>query len=167
MPESDRDDELLHIVLITPEIPQNTGNIGRLCVGIEATLHLVHPLGFDVNEKRVRRAGLDYWPHLKLQFHADLAAFFDWAEGRRLHLFSSGGGAGTYTELNYSPGDVLVFGRESEGLPDDLLASEPSHCIPMTGPTRSLNLANAVAVVAYEAMRQVRPQLFRSDERSP
>ena len=167
MPESDRDDALLHIVLVTPEIPQNTGNIGRLCVGIEAMLHLVHPLGFEITEKRVRRAGLDYWPHLKLRFHADLAAFFDWAEGRRLHLFSSGGAAGTYTELDYNPGDVLVFGRESDGLPKDLLATEPSHSIPMTGPTRSLNLANAVAVVAYEAMRQVRPQLFRSEERSP
>jgi tRNA (cytidine/uridine-2'-O-)-methyltransferase len=152
----------LHIVLVTPEIPQNTGNIGRLCVGLDCPLHLVRPLGFDIGEKRVRRAGLDYWPHLSLRVHDDIGAFWQWAEGRRMHFFSSHGSAGSYVAPRYDWGDVLVFGRESDGLPEDLLATEPSYSIPMVGPTRSLNLSNAVAIVAYEATRQIRPTLFRS-----
>ena len=164
MPEEDAQETPLHVVLVTPEIPQNTGNIGRLCVGVQATLHLVRPLGFEITEKRVRRAGLDYWPHLDIRFHDDLAAFLQWAEGRNVYFFSSHGETGTYVEPTYAPGDVLVFGRESDGLPADLLSTEPAYVIPMTGPTRSLNLANAVAVVAYEAMRQIRPQLFSLNE---
>ena len=164
MPDEPEAGPLLHIVLVTPEIPQNTGNIGRLCVGLNCQLHLVRPLGFDIDEKRVRRAGLDYWPHLKLGVHDDLGAFWQWAEGRCLHFFSSHGQAGSHVAPRYAWGDVLVFGRESDGLPDDVLATESSYRIPMVGPTRSLNLSNAVAVVAYEATRQIRPELFRSPE---
>jgi tRNA (cytidine/uridine-2'-O-)-methyltransferase len=149
----------LHIALYHPEIPQNTGNIGRLCLGLDATLHLVHPLAFDTSEKAVRRAGLDYWKHVKLVEHPDEDAFWAWAEGRRIHLFSSHG-AQPYTSVAYAEGDVLLFGRETVGLPPELVAARGALHIPMIGATRSLNLANAVAVVAYEALRQLRPSLF-------
>lgn len=149
----------LHVVLYHPEIPQNTGNIGRLCVGIGAVLHLVRPLSFDTSEAAVRRAGLDYWKLLDLVDHPDEAAFWAWAEGRRVHLYSSHGRT-PYTRCAYARGDVLVFGRESVGLPPELVAERGAFHIPMTGPVRSLNLSNAAAVVAYEAMRQLEPQLF-------
>lgn len=149
----------LHIVLIHPEIPQNTGSIGRLCVGLGLRLHLVHPIAFQIDEKAVRRAGLDYWKHVDLVEHADEGAFWAWAEGRRVHLFSSHG-ARAYTACVYQPGDVLVFGRESVGLPDEWVTARGAYKIPMTGPIRSLNLANAVSVVAYGALAQVKPELF-------
>ncbi len=149
----------LHVVLYHPEIPQNTGNIGRLCVGIGAALHLVRPLSFDTSEAAVRRAGLDYWKLLDLTEHEDEAAFWAWAAGRRVHLYSSHG-AEPYTRARYERGDVLVFGRESVGLPPELVAERGAFQIPMTGPVRSLNLSNAVAVVTYEALRQLSPELF-------
>jgi tRNA (cytidine/uridine-2'-O-)-methyltransferase len=149
----------LHLALYHPEIPQNTGNIGRLCVGIGATLHLVRPISFDTSEKAVRRAGLDYWRHVDLVDHESEAAFWAWAEGRRIHLYSSHGTA-PYTRCRHQEGDVLLFGRETVGLPPELVAERGAWKIPMTGPIRSLNLANAVTLVAYEALRQVRPELF-------
>jgi len=149
----------LHIVLYHPEIPPNTGNVGRLCVGLGLRLHLVHPLGFDIDAKAVRRAGLDYWKHVDLQEHVDAAAFWHWAEGRRVHLFSAQG-AKVYTHCPWQEGDVLVFGRESVGLPDDLVASHGAWRLPMTGPIRSLNLGNTVCTVTYEALQTVRPALF-------
>lgn len=152
-------DPSLHIVLYHPEIPQNTGNIGRLCVGLELRLHLVHPIAFDIDEKAVRRAGLDYWKHVDLVEHADEAAFWAWAEGRAVHLFSSHG-TQSYTKAPYQAGDVLVFGRETVGLPEELVAARGAWKIPMTGPIRSLNLGNAVSVVAYGALAKVRPELF-------
>lgn len=149
----------LHIVLYHPEIPQNTGNIGRLCLGIDASLHLVHPLSFDISEKAVRRAGLDYWKHVRLVEHVDEAAFWAWAADRRVFLFSSHGER-PYSAVRYQPGDVLVFGRETVGLPADLVAARGACSIPMIGPIRSLNLSNAVSIVAYEATRQLVPALF-------
>lgn len=149
----------LHIVLYHPEIPPNTGNVGRLCVGLGLRLHLVHPLGFDIDEKAVRRAGLDYWKHVDLQEHADAEAFWRWAEGRPVHLFSAKGD-GIYTQCPWQEGCVLVFGRESVGLPDALVAEKGAWRLPMTGPIRSLNLGNTVCAVTYEALQTIRPALF-------
>ncbi|MCB9663530.1 MAG: tRNA (uridine(34)/cytosine(34)/5-carboxymethylaminomethyluridine(34)-2'-O)-methyltransferase TrmL [Alphaproteobacteria bacterium] len=148
-----------HVVLYHPEIPPNTGNVGRLCLGLGLRLHLVHPLGFSTDAKAVRRAGLDYWQHVDLVEHADEDAFWRWAEGRRVHLFSSKG-ARSHVACPYAPDDVLVFGRETVGLPDDLVARHGAWRIPMTGPIRSLNLSNAVAVVAYRALERIDPDLF-------
>jgi tRNA (cytidine/uridine-2'-O-)-methyltransferase len=151
-------DPLFHIALVHPEIPQNTGNVGRLCLAVGARLHLVHPLGFQTDEKAVRRAGLDYWKHVDVVEHPDLATFLAWTEGRRVHFYSSHGER-VYTSAPYERGDVLVFGRESVGLPRDLIAGG-SWRLPMVGPTRSLNLSNAVAIVAYAALGKLRPDLF-------
>lgn len=152
----------LHLVLLHPEIPPNTGNVGRLCVGLDLALHVVHPIGFSMDAKAVRRAGLDYWSSVDLREHADASAFWAWAEGRRVHLFSSHG-TRPFTACPFEPGDVLVFGCESVGLPKELVASRGAWTIPMSGPIRSLNLSNAVAVVTYEAMKSVNPALFASD----
>ena len=149
---------VLHIVLYTPEIPPNTGNAGRLCLGIGARLHVVHPLGFSIDEKAVRRAGLDYWKHVDLMEHADGDAFWRWADGRRVFLYSSHGTT-AYTVPDHQRGDVLVFGRET-GLPRTLVQQHGAYTIPMPGPVRSLNLSNAVAVVTYNALSNVRPELF-------
>ncbi len=151
----------LHIVLYHPEIPPNTGNIGRLCLGLGLRLHVVHPIGFSMDEKAVRRAGLDYWKHVDLQEHESEEAFWQWAEGRRVHLFSSRTER-PYTACDYQPGDVLVFGRETTGLPRELVEEKGAWTIPMTGPIRSLNLSNAVAVVTYGAMAKVQPSLFEA-----
>lgn len=149
---------LFHVALVHPEIPQNTGNAGRLCLAVGARLHLVHPLGFQTDEKAVRRAGLDYWKHVDVVEHADLDAFFAWAGDRTLHFYSSHGER-SYRQAPYAPDDVLVFGRESVGLPPELTA-RGSWRIPMVGATRSINLSNAVAVVAYAALERIRPELF-------
>ena len=154
------DDATLHVALYHPEIPPNTGNVGRMCVGVGAVLHVVHPIGFQMDDKAVRRAGLDYWRHVRLVEHADEQAFWRWAEGRRVHLFS-GHGALPYTACDYAAGDVLLFGRETDGLPRELVSARGAFRIPMqAGPIRSLNLSNAVAVVVYEAMQRVRPEWF-------
>ncbi len=154
-------DPLLHIVLLHPEIPGNTGNVGRLSLGIGARLHLVHPLGFDPGDKAARRAGIDHWARVDRQEHADAAAFWEWAAGRRLHLFSTKG-RHPYTQVRWERGDVLVFGCESVGLPGALLVEHGAWAIPTPGPVRSLNLSNAVAVVAYRALDQLEPGLFGS-----
>lgn len=150
----------LHVALVHPEIGPNAGNAGRLCLGLGARLHLVHPLGFQTDDKAVRRAGLDYWKHVDVVEHASLDDFLGAMSGRRLHLFSSHGAA-RYTAPTYAWGDVLVFGRESVGLPKELVAARGGGLlIPMVGPTRSLNLSNAVAVAAYRAMADIRPAEF-------
>lgn len=146
-------------MLYHPEIPQNTGSIGRLTVGLEIPLHLVAPFSFDISERAVRRAGLDYWPSVDLRIHENEADFWVWAEGRTLRLFSSHGAA-PFTEAPFAAGDVLIFGRESVGLPKELVETYGAWRIPMSGPIRSLNLSNAVSVVAYKAMEKVRPSLF-------
>lgn len=149
----------LHIVLYHPEIPQNTGNIGRLCVGLGLPLHVVRPISFSMDERAVRRAGLDYWKHVRLVEHADEEAFWSWAAGRSVHLLSSHG-TRPHTSLPARRGDVLLFGRESVGLPRELVEAHGAWAIPMSGPTRSLNLSNAVAVVTYRLLERVRPSLF-------
>jgi tRNA (cytidine/uridine-2'-O-)-methyltransferase len=144
------------LVLIEPEIPQNTGNIGRIAVATESPLHLVGRLGFRIDEHAVRRAGLDYWHHVRLTQHLDLAHFQYAHPDARLCLFSATARR-SYLDAAFRPGDALVFGKESVGLDVDLLARHEDRVfgIPTFGPVRSLNLANAVAIVLYEALRQV------------
>ncbi len=150
---------LLHIALLNPEIGPNSGNVGRLCLGVGARLHLVHPLGFSTDDKAVRRAGLDYWKHVDVVEHADADAFWAWCGDRRVVALSAHGRR-PYTSVDWQPGMVLLFGRESVGLPRELVERLGAVHIPMTGPTRSLNLANAVAVVTYTAMQTLQPALF-------
>ncbi|MED5369873.1 MAG: tRNA (cytidine(34)-2'-O)-methyltransferase [Myxococcota bacterium] len=149
----------LHIALLRPEIPGNTGNIGRLCVGIGAQLHLIHPLGFDTSEKAVRRAGIDHWKLVQVREHASEAAFLEWVGDRPLHLLSARGER-PYTQIPAQDDSVLLFGCESQGLPDALVERFGAFRIPSPGPVRSLNLSNAVAVVAYQALQGLQPELF-------
>ena len=143
------------IVLVEPEIPQNTGNIARLSAATRSPLHLIGRLGFRVDEKAVRRAGLDYWHLVELTQHLDLAHFSHEHPLARLRLFSAVA-TRSYLDADFLPGDALVFGKESVGLDPDLLDRYPDAVfgIPTLGPVRSLNLANAVAIVVYEALRQ-------------
>ncbi len=148
---------MFHVVLYEPEIPANTGNIGRLCLAAGATLHLAGRPGFHLDDRAVRRAGLDYWEQVELVRHVDLPAFEAGRDPRRIFCFSAHASA-PYTSVRYQPGDALVFGSESRGLPSEVLArhAERTLVIPiLTGKVRSLNLANAVAIVLYEALRQV------------
>lgn len=146
----------LHIVLLEPEIPQNTGNIARLSAATQCPLHLVGPLGFRIDEKAVRRAGLDYWHLVPLHRHLDFPDFRTAQPNCRLLLFSAIAER-SYLDADFHPGDALVFGRESVGLPDELLSEHPErrYAIPTMGPVRSLNLANTVSIVLYEALRQL------------
>jgi len=145
----------MHIVLVNPEIPQNTGNIARTCAATGTALHLIHPMGFSVDERQVRRAGLDYWPLLELREHISLEAFFE-AIPRDRCVFLSTKAAKCYSDMVYEPDSVLVFGCETRGLPESLLKANYERCfrIPMLPRLRSLNLANSVAIVLYEALRQ-------------
>jgi tRNA (cytidine/uridine-2'-O-)-methyltransferase len=149
----------LHIVLVEPEIPPNTGNVARLAAATASPLHLVGPLGFRIDDHAVRRAGLDYWHLVDLRRHIDFAHFLHaWSKespAGRLHLFTAHAGAG-HTRTGFVPGDALVFGRESVGLPDAILEAHPDRhvAIPTLGAVRSLNLANAVGIALYEALRQ-------------
>jgi tRNA (cytidine/uridine-2'-O-)-methyltransferase len=151
---------LLHVVLYQPEIPPNTGNIGRTCVAIGAKLWLIKPLGFEINEKQLRRAGLDYWPHLEweaVETWSDLAAKLATAiDNGRLWLFTKHASR-PYTAAAYQKGDILLFGSESSGLPPELHDRYASQTlrIPMRPVVRSLNLSAAAAVVMYEAVRQI------------
>lgn len=144
------------IVLVEPEIPQNTGNIGRLSAATQSPLHLVGRLGFRIDERSVRRAGLDYWHLVTLEQHLDLAHFRHRYPTSRLCLFSAVA-TRSYLDAAFRPGDALVFGKESVGLDADLLAAHEPEVfgIPTLGAVRSLNLANAVSIVLYEALRQV------------
>lgn len=146
----------VHIVLVEPEIPQNTGNVARTCAAIGANLHLVHPLGFSVDERALRRAGLDYWHLVEVYEHASLASFLDsLAPDNQVVLYTSRSSL-AYTDVDYDPDAYLVFGRETTGLPDRLVDRHrgPIVRIPMVTDARCLNLSNAVAVGAYEAARQ-------------
>jgi tRNA (cytidine/uridine-2'-O-)-methyltransferase len=145
-----------HVVLHQPEIPDNTGNVGRTCVALGAKLWLVRPLGFRLDDRHLRRAGLDYWQCLDWEAVDDWPALLDRLPGCRPWLLTKHA-ATIYTEAAFSPGDVLVFGGESQGLPRGLLESHADRClrIPMAAKARSLNLAVSVAVAAYEARRQV------------
>lgn len=147
---------LLHIVLHEPEIPNNTGNIGRTCVATGCALHLIHPLGFDTDEKACRRAGLDYWPRLGVREHASWPAYLAAARPPRLWLFSTKGGRPFY-QADLRSGDHLVFGKETAGLPPEILDAYPDRALvmPMAPGERSLNLATAVCAAVYEAVRQM------------
>ena len=146
----------LHIVLVEPEIPQNTGNIGRLAAATASDLHLVGRLGFRVDEHAVRRAGLDYWHLVRMHQHPSLAHFKNAAPSARL-LFFSARTSRSFIDVRYRPGDALVFGKESTGLDPETLeqAGDDVYGIPTLGPVRSLNLANAVSIVVFEALRQL------------
>jgi tRNA (cytidine/uridine-2'-O-)-methyltransferase len=148
----------LHVVLVQPLIPQNTGSVGRLCVATGARLHLVEPLGFEITEKAVRRAGLDYWKDVDLVIHPDWASCCE-ALGPERMLFLSSHAERPYTAHRYRHGDVLVFGKETTGLGEELLREAgPRACtIPFSGPVRSLNLSTSVGIVVYEALRQLQP----------
>ena len=150
---------VLHIALMNPEIGPNAGNIGRLALGIGARLHLVHPLGFQTDDKAVRRAGLDYWKHVDVVEHETEDVFWRWADGRNIYPFTTKSTV-SYAQISWSAGDVLLFGPESKGLDTRLLEERGGWTIPMTGPIRSLNLSNAVAVVAYAALQQLEGDLF-------
>lgn len=145
----------LHVVLYQPEIPYNTGSVGRTCVAIGAKLWLVRPLGFRVDDYYLRRAGLDYWQHLEWEVVDDWEALQARLPGDRQWYFSKKAKK-CYTAAQFGEGDTLVFGSESQGLPEKMLAERKSQClrIPIRGEVRSLNLSNAVAVACYEALRQ-------------
>ena len=147
----------LNIVLFQPEIPQNTGNIARTCVLTNSKLHLIKPLGFTLEEKHLKRAGLDYWKDLRLEIHESYEDFREKYPEAILYL-STTHGSKYYDEVSYKEGDFIVFGRESSGLPDYIKEENRENCIrvPMLQTsTRSLNLSNTVAIVAYEALRQL------------
>ena len=147
---------MFNVVLVEPEIPPNTGNIGRLCLATGSTLHLVEPFGFSLDDRQLRRAGLDYWNELPLcQWHSFEDLQQANVSARFFYLTTKANRP--YYETKFEPGDFLVFGRETKGLPEPLLARNSERCltIPMQG-TRSLNLATAVAIILFEAMRQLR-----------
>lgn len=147
----------LHIVLVKPEIPHNTGAIGRVCVGLDCPLHLIRPLGFHLSDGYVQRAGLDYWEFLKLAVHDSWEAFLAEAKPARLFFLSTRGARPLY-ECAFQPGDALVFGNEGKGLPPEFYERYADRLfkIPMPGEhARSINLANAVSIAAYEAYRQL------------
>ena len=147
----------LNIVLVEPQIPQNTGNIARTCAATGARLHLVEPMGFRVDDRKLKRAGLDYWHLLDITYYSSLAEFFAraCATGGQYFFFTTKA-RHTHTDVTYPDGAYLVFGKETAGLPERLLHANPDRCVrlPMVGGARSLNLSNTVAVGVYEALRQ-------------
>ena len=145
----------MNIVLFNPEIPQNTGNIARTCAATGATLHLIEPLGFKLEDKYLKRAGLDYWNLMTYRIYPDFEAFLKANPGALMH-FATTKAPRDYTQATYGPDDFLVFGCETRGLPENLLEKAYDRCIriPMRAEARSLNLSNSVAVVLYEALRQ-------------
>lgn len=146
---------LINLVLVEPEIPQNTGNIARTCAATGCKLHIVKPMGFTVDDKKLKRAGLDYWHLLGIQYYENLDDFFEKNKGGRF-FYSTTKGINTYSDVSYQDGDFILFGKETKGLPEELLFDNKEYCIriPMIDEARSLNLSNAVAIVAYEALRQ-------------
>ena len=146
---------MLNVVLVEPEIPQNTGNIARTCAATGSVLHLVKPLGFDISERAVRRAGLDYWHLVDVRVYENLDELFEKNDIRQMRLFSTKAPR-AYTEADYADGCFLFFGRETRGLPEAFLKAHFESCvrIPMRTEARSLNLSNSVAVGVFEALRQ-------------
>ena len=144
-----------NIVLVEPEIPQNTGNVARTCACTGAALHLVKPMMFKIDDAHLKRAGLDYWSKLDVTVHESLADFMEYAKGKPM-LFASSKGAKCYTDAKYPDGCFILFGKETKGLPESLLEERYDDCIriPMRDTLRCLNLSNSVAVVIYEALRQ-------------
>ena len=146
---------MLNIVLFQPEIPQNTGNIGRTCVATGTVLHLIEPLGFRLNEKEIKRAGMDYWEHLEVRRYMNYAEFLEKNPNARIFMATTKA-KHIYTEVEYGPDDYIMFGKESAGIPEEILVDNEEFCIriPMLDNIRSLNLANSVNIVLYEALRQ-------------
>ena len=145
----------LNIVLFEPEIPANTGNIGRTCVATGTRLHLIEPLGFRLNEKSIKRAGMDYWEHLDVTRYINFEEFLEKNPGAKIYMATTKG-QHVYTEVTYEPDCYIMFGKESAGIPEEILVKNPDTCIriPMLSEIRSLNLSNSVAVVLYEALIQ-------------
>jgi tRNA (cytidine/uridine-2'-O-)-methyltransferase len=147
---------MFNIVLVNPQIPNNTGAIGRLCVNTGATLHLIKPLGFDISEKAVRRAGLDYWHKIDLKVWENIEEFFDSVQESDRFFYATTKTDRPYFELSFQEGDYLFFGSETAGIPSDVLEKFPKQCmtIPMTKEGRSLNLAISTGIILYEAIKQ-------------
>lgn len=145
----------LNIVLFEPEIPANTGNIGRTCVATGTRLHLIEPLGFRLNEKEIKRAGMDYWEHLDVTRYMNFEEFLEKNPGAKIYMATTKA-PNVYTEVSYEPDCYIMFGKESAGIPEEILVKNKENCvrIPMLDEIRSLNLSNSVAVVLYEALRQ-------------
>ena len=145
----------MHIVLHQPEIPANTGNIGRTCVATGTSLHLIEPLGFRLDEKSIKRAGMDYWEHLDVNRYMNYQEFLDKHPGAKIWMATTKA-KHSYTEVEFGPDDFIMFGKESAGIPEEILVENEENCIriPMLPEIRSLNLSNSVAIVLYEALRQ-------------
>ncbi len=146
---------MFNIVLLEPEIPQNTGNIARTCGATGATLHLIEPMGFSISEKHVKRAGLDYWHLVTIKTYKNIEDFFSQNKGTFYYVSTKS--EKTYCDVEYKEDDYFIFGKETKGLPEDLLKANRDMCIriPMNEEARSLNLSNSVAIVVYEALRQI------------
>ena len=145
----------LNIVLFEPEIPANTGNIDRTCVATGTKLHLIEPLGFRLDEKAIKRAGMDYWSQLDVTTYVNFEEFLEKNPGAKIYMATTKG-QHVYSDVNYEPDCYIMFGKESAGIPEEILVQHPENCIriPMLSEIRSLNLSNSVAVVLYEALRQ-------------
>ena len=145
----------MNIVLYEPEMPMNTGNIGRSCVATNTRLHLIEPLGFRLSDKEIKRAGLDYWPHLDVTVYSDYKDLLDRNPGVKIYMATTKA-PNVYSDVKYEPDCYIMFGPESRGIPEDILVENQETCvrIPMWGETRSLNLSNSVAIILYEALRQ-------------
>lgn len=147
---------MLNIVLHEPEIPANTGNIGRTCVATGTRLHLIEPLGFSLDEKKLKRAGMDYWKDLDVTTYIDYQDFLEKNPGAKIYMATTKSDK-VYTEAHYEDGCYIMFGKESAGIPEEILVENKENCvrIPMIGEIRSLNLSNSVAIMLYEALRQL------------
>ena len=146
---------MFNVVLVEPRIPQNTGNIARTCAATGCRLHIVRPTAFQITDKNLKRAGLDYWYLLNVCYYDNLADFFEKTEGAR-YFYATTKAPQTYTDVHYEEDCYIMFGKESAGIPEDILVNNQETCvrIPMIGDIRSLNLSNSVAIVLYEALRQ-------------
>ena len=146
---------MFNVVLVEPRIPQNTGNIARTCAATGCRLHIVRPTAFQITDKNLKRAGLDYWHLLNVCYYDNLADFFEKTEGAR-YFYATTKAPQTYTDVHYEEDCYIMFGKESAGIPEDILVNNQETCvrIPMIGDIRSLNLSNSVAIVLYEALRQ-------------
>ena len=144
----------INIVMVEPEIPQNTGNVARTCAATGARLHIVKPMGFNIDDKKLKRAGLDYWHYLDITYYDGLEDFFSKNDGAFFYFTTKG--RKTHSDVSYPDNCYLLFGKETKGLPEKLLIKNPERCvrIPMQGEIRSLNLSNSVAIAVYEALRQ-------------